>query len=221
LSGEPLGLAWQPSSQAKRWQGGRNALIIIADLANLSSDLERFKLPSAVGDLTTDAFAFWNLSFCERMGLTPEELARVKLSALIRFNENGSDLSQAKAQDDNGFGSLPCAIKRSANDDLLTACAIKQENGLLLLLVDSPAHDPKFEGYIQGRIVGREEEKQRMRKFFHDLLSSKILVASFMAHSVHDKLSRVQAPESDDLHKVTTLLDEVIDAIVHGFERSP
>jgi hypothetical protein len=88
-------------------------------------------------------------------------------------------------------------------------------------LVDSPAHDPKFEGYIQGRIVGREEEANRMRKFFHDLLSSKILVASFLAHSVHDKLSRRQAPEIDDLQKVTTLLDEVIDAIVHGFERSP
>jgi hypothetical protein len=200
---------------------GRNALIIIADLANLSADLERFKLPSAVGDLTTDAFAFWNLSFCERMGLTPEELTQMKLSALVRFNEKGADLSPAKAQGDNRFGSLPCAIKRSANDDILAACAIKRENGLLLFLMDSPAHDPKFEGYIQGRIVGREEEKQRMRKFFHDLLSSKILVASFMAHSVHDKLSRRQAPESDDLHKVTTLLDEVIDAIVHGFERSP
>jgi hypothetical protein len=200
---------------------GRTALIIIADLGNLCSDLERFKLPSAVGDLATDAFAFWNLSFCERMGLIPEELGQVKLSALIRFDEKNADLSQAKAQGDNRFGSLPCAIKRSANDEILPACGIKHGNGLLLLLMDSPARDPKFEGYIQGRIVGREEEANRMRKFFHDLLSSKILVASFMAHSVHDKLSRRQAPESDDLQKVTTLLDEVIDAIVHGFERSP
>ena len=200
---------------------GRSALIIIADLANLSSDLERFKLPSAVGDLATDAFAFWNPSFCERMGLTPEELAQVKLSALIRFHEKGTDLSPAQAQCDNRFGSLPCAIKRSANDDMLTACAIKRENSLLLLVMDSPGHDPKFEGYIQGRIVGREEEANRMRKFFHDLLSSKILVASFLAHSVHDKLSQRQAPEIDDQQKVTALLDEVIDAIVHGFERSP
>jgi hypothetical protein len=60
-----------------------------------------------------------------------------------------------------------------------------------------------------------------MRKFFHDLLSSKILVASFLAHSVHDKLARRQAPEIEDLQKVTTLLDAVIDAIVHGFEHSP
>jgi len=154
------------------------------------------------------------------MALVPDELAQVKLSTLIRFDEKLTDLTQEKAQPDCRSGSLPCAIKRSAHDEIVPACAIKNENGLLLLLVDSPAHDPKFEGYIQGRIVGREEEANRMRKFFHDLLSSKILVASFLAHSVHDKLARRQAPEIDDLHKVTTLLDQVIDAIVHGFERS-
>jgi hypothetical protein len=172
-----------------------------------------------VGDLTADAFAFWNPSFCEKTGLDPEELPQVKISGLIRFNETPVYLNQGKTDGDNRAGSLLCAIKRAANDEILPARAIKHENGLLLLLLDSPARDPKFEGYIHGRIVGREEEANRMRKFFHDLLSSKILVASFLAHSVHDKLSRRGAPELDDLHKVTGLLDQVIDAIVDGFER--
>jgi hypothetical protein len=197
----------------------RTAPIIIADLGNLCSDLDRFKLPSAVGDLTTDAFAFWNLSFCERMELAPEELAQMKFSALIRWHENDADISTVKTQSDSRLASFPCAIKRATGDNILPACAIQRGQALLLLLMDSHTHDPKFEGYIQGRIVGREEEAHRMRKFFHDLLSSKILVASFLAHSVHDKLGRRQAPEIDDLHKVTTLLDEVIDSIVHGFER--
>ena len=199
----------------------RNAPIIIADLGNLCSDLQRFKLPAAVGDLTTDAFAFWNASFCERMALNPDELAQVKLSALLRFDEKYTELTQGKTRVDCRVGSLPCAIKRFANDEIIPACAMKNQNGLLLLLADSPAHDPNFEGYIQGRIVGWEEEVNRMRKFLHDLLSSKILVASFLAHSVHDKLSRRKASEIDELHKVTTLLDQVIDTIVHGFERSP
>ena len=172
-----------------------------------------------MGDLTTDVFAFSNQSFCEKMGVSPEELSQVKLSGLIRFDEKPDDLVEGKIDDDHRSGSLPCAIKRAANDDILPACAIKHENGLLLLLLDSPAHDPKFEGYVHGRIVGREEEVNRMRKFFHDLLSSKILVATFLAHSVHDRLSRRAAPELEDLHKVTALLDQVIDAIVHGFGR--
>lgn len=171
-----------------------------------------------MGDLTTDVFAFSNPSFREKMGVSLEELAKVKLSGVIRFDEKSDDLTKGKIDDDRRDGSLPCAIKR-ANDDILPAFAIKHEDGLLLLLLDSPAHDPKFEGYIHGRIVGREEEVNRMRKFFHDLLSSKILVATFLAHSVHDKLSRRAAPELDDLHKVTVLLDQVIDAIVHGFGR--
>ena len=199
----------------------RNAPIITSDLGNLCSDLDGFKLPAAMGDLTTDTFAFWNASFCDRMSLTSEELAQVKLSGLVRFDEKYGDLTSGRVQPDCRVGSLPCAIKRSADDEIVPACAIKNANKMLLLLVDSPAHDPKFEGYVQGRIVGREEEANRMRKFFHDLLSSKILVASFLAHSIHDKLARRQAPEIDDLQKVTTLLDAVIDAIVHGFERSP
>jgi hypothetical protein len=199
----------------------RHAPIITADLGNLCSDLECFKLPAAVGDLKIDAFAFWNASFCERVSLAPEELGQVKLSSLVRFDEKYADLTQEETQVDRRLGSLPCAIKRSANDEIIPGCAIRNESQLLLLLMDSPAHDPKFEGYIQGRIVGREEEANRMRKFFHDLLSSKILVASFLAHSINDRLTRRQAPEIDDLQKVTALLDAVIDSIVHGFERSP
>jgi hypothetical protein len=155
------------------------------------------------------------------MGLTPEELAQVKLSGFVCYDEQLADLIQGTTPADHRVGSLPCAIKRPANDGILPASAIKNEHGLVLLLVDSPAHDLKFEGYIQGRMVGREEEANRMRKFFHDLLSSKILVASFLAHSIHDKLARRDAPEINDLHKVTNLLDEVIDSIVQGFDRSP
>jgi hypothetical protein len=172
-----------------------------------------------VGDLTTDVFAFSNPSFCEKMGISPEELSQVKLSGLIHFDEKSDDLAKGKIDDDHRNGSLLCAVKRAANDEILPARAIRHENSLLLLLLDSPDHDPKFEGYMHGRIVGREEEVNRMRKFFHDLLSSKILVATFLAHSVHDKLSRRAAPELEDLHKVTALLDQVIDAIVHGFGR--
>jgi hypothetical protein len=172
-----------------------------------------------VGDLTTDVFAFSNPSFCEKMGISPEELSQVKLSGLIRFDERSDDLAKGKIDDEHRNGSLLCAIKRATNDEILPARAIKHENSLLLLLLDSPTHDPKFEGYMHGRIVGREEEVNRMRKFFHDLLSSKILVATFLAHSVYDRLSHRAAPELEDLHKVTALLDQVIDAIVHGFGR--
>jgi hypothetical protein len=74
-------------------------------------------------------------------------LQTAKLSTLLRFDEKYTELTQGKTQVDCPFGSLPRAIKRSANE-IIPACAMKNENGLLLLLVDSPAHEPKFEGYI-------------------------------------------------------------------------
>jgi hypothetical protein len=166
-----------------------------------------------------DTFVFWNSSFCEKMGLTGEELSHVKLSGLIHLEDKYGDLTTLKANTNHRSGALPCAIKRAMTDEVLPACAIKHEDSLLLLLLDSASEDPNFEGYIHGRLVGRQEEANRMRKFFHDLLSSKILVASFLAHSIHDKLARHQMAEAEELSKVTGLLDDVIDAIVHGFER--
>jgi hypothetical protein len=217
---ETPGVAWRSTSITETLPG-RNTAIITADLGNLCSDLEHFKLPSALADLKADTFVFWNASFCEKMGLTGEELAQVKLSGLIRLDEKYAGLTIVKTHPNHPVRSGPCAIRRPATDEVLPARAMKHADRLLLLLLDFTAPDPKFEGYIHGRLVGREEEANRMRKFFHDLLSSKILVASFLAHAAQDNLARRRAEESDDLQKVTTLLDEVIDAIVHGFQRTP
>jgi len=66
------------------------------------------------------------------------------------------------------------------------------ENPLTHLMLRPKANDALFQEFIHGRLIGRSEERNRTRKFFHDLLSSKILAASFLAHAAHDKLSFVQ-----------------------------
>ena len=80
-----------------------------------------------------------------------------------------------------------------------------------------PAGDGNFQEFIRDRLVWRTEEKLRTRKFFHDLLSSKIMVASFAAHAALEKAIQ-RAQENGELARVTALLHEVIDAIVHGFD---
>jgi predicted RNA-binding Zn ribbon-like protein len=81
-----------------------------------------------------------------------------------------------------------------------------------------PAGDGNFQEFIRDRLVWRTEEKLRTRKFFHDLLSSKIMVASFAAHAALEKATQIGAQENGELARVTALLHEVIDAIVHGFD---
>jgi hypothetical protein len=85
-------------------------------------------------------------------------------------------------------------------------------------MLDLPTGDLAFEGFIHGRFVGREEERNRTRQFFHDILSSKILVASFIAHELYQRLAANGAEEVEELGRVTKLLQEAIHDISDGFE---
>ena len=62
---------------------------------------------------------------------------------------------------------------------------------------------------------GREKSNQT---FFHEVLSSKILVASFLGHEIHQKLAASGAEETADMARLTKLLREAIEAIVGGAE---
>jgi hypothetical protein len=80
-------------------------------------------------------------------------------------------------------------------------------------MLDLPVGDVAFEGFIHGRLIGLEEERQRTRQFFHDILSSKLLVASFAAHEIYQSLVAKGAQEAKEQARVTKLLGELIDDI--------
>jgi hypothetical protein len=69
-------------------------------------------------------------------------------------------------------------------------------------------------------LIGREQERDRTRQLFHDVLSSKILIASFIAHEIYQSLSAAGSEEAKELAKVTKLLQEVIDGVVRDFGRA-
>ena len=83
--------------------------------------------------------------------------------------------------------------------------------------VGSSSWGVAFEGFIHGHLIGREEERQRTRQFFHDILSSKLLVASFTAHEIYQSLVEKGAQEAEEQARVTKLLRELIDDICHTF----
>jgi hypothetical protein len=94
--------------------------------------------------------------------------------------------------------------------------ALKCDGGMLLTILDTAVGDLVLKGFDHGRRMGCEEERNRTRHFFHDVLSSKILVASFLAHEIYQKLAANRAEETEDMARLTKLLQEAIDAIVQG-----
>jgi hypothetical protein len=81
-----------------------------------------------------------------------------------------------------------------------------------------PVGDIAFEGFIHGHLLGRQEERDRTRQFFHDILSSKLLVASFVAQEIYQSLAAKGAQEAEEQARITKLLRELIDNISRTFE---
>jgi len=85
-------------------------------------------------------------------------------------------------------------------------------------MLDLPVGDVAFEWFIHGYLIGREEERDRTRQFLHDILSSKLLVASFVAHEIYQSLAAKRAEEAEEQARVTKLLWELIDDISRSFK---
>jgi hypothetical protein len=186
------------------------------DLGNISSVLEHVYVPAVLSSLPNDALSVWNSAFQRRVGLSQDELAHTPLTSLLILEESERDLFMEghDAERDNQL--LPCILKNPLTD--VHGQALRCDDGMLLAILDVTLGNLVLKGFDQGRRVGCDEERNRTRHFFHEVLSSRILVASFLAHEIYQKLSASGAKETEDMARLTKLLQEAIEAIVHEAE---
>ena len=184
------------------------------DLWAICSALEHFSLPAALGNPKDNALVFWNQAFQRRAGFSEIELAQARLTSLILLDESYSALVLQDHNPEHVVRFVPCVLKKPLTNEWVPGRALKRKDGILLAMLDLPVGDVALEGFIHGHLMGREEERDRIRQFFHDILSSKILVASFVAHEIYQSLAAKGAEETEDLARVKKLLQEAIDDIL-------
>jgi hypothetical protein len=177
------------------------------DLGSRSSVLKCVYLRAVLGSLQDDALLVWNSAFQKMVGLSWDELARTPLTSLLIVEENEEDPTMqshdAEGDSENHLTKLHGQAPRCDDE---------------MLLADVNLGDLVSDGFDQGRRMGCDEERKRTRHFFHDVLSSKILVASFLAHEIHQKLTASRSEETEEMARLTKLLQEAIDIIVQGAE---
>jgi hypothetical protein len=187
-------------------------------LGSMSSVLKHVYPPAVLGSLQNDAPLVWNSAFQRTVGLSQDELARTPLTSLLILKENERNpvIQGHDAERDNQL--IPCALKNSLTN--VHGQALRCDDGMLLAMLDVTLGDLASDGFNQGWRMGCEAERNRTRHFFHDVLSSKILVASFLAHEIYQKLAASGAKETEDMARLTKLLQQAIDAIVEVAEDS-
>jgi hypothetical protein len=186
------------------------------DLGSISSLLEHVYLPVVLGNIQNDAVLVWNSAFQERAGLSEDELACRSFASLLILKESARS-PMAQGDDTEHLDILlPCVLKTPLSS--VDGQALRCDDGMLLAILDVTLWDLALKGFNQGRRMGREDERNRTRHFFHDVLSTKLLVASFLAHEIYQKLAASGAEEAEDMARVTKLMQEVIEAIVREAE---
>jgi hypothetical protein len=186
------------------------------DLGSISSVLKH--LPAVLDSFQNDGFWAWNSALQKCVGLAEDELARTPLSSLLTLaGKEGDPIAQGHSSEGNNQ-LVPCVLKNSLSN--VHGQAFRCEDGTLLAMLNVTLGELVLKGFNEGRRMGCEEERNRTRHFFHDVLSSRILVASFLAHEIYQQLAGSGAEQTEDMARLTKLLQEAIDAIVQGAEDS-
>ncbi len=71
--------------------------------------------------------------------------------------------------------------------------------------------------FEQGRVLGREEERNRIIKAFHDEVSSSIVAALFLMETARTELEQAGLPEAEAVAKASNILTETTEKIADAF----
>jgi hypothetical protein len=179
------------------------------NLQEFCAVLNEFALPRAIVDFERHCFIAWNRRFLEQTGYSEDEIKSVKPEELLTFSESWFPLSNEKESRPVEY--ISCAAKSPFGADAIPGYVVRSQDKVgyvMLEIAESPS--AQFE---QGRIAGREEERNRIRTAFHEEVSSSIIAALFLIEMAKSQLEKAGSPQAESVSKVSDILTEATEKI--------
>ena len=179
------------------------------NLQEFCAVLNEFALPRAIVDFERRCFIAWNRRFLEQTGYSEDEIKSVKPEELLTFSESWFPLSDKQASRTVEY--ISCAAKRPFGADAIPGHVVRSQDkfGYVMLEI-AESSSAQFE---QGRIAGREEERNRIRTAFHEEVSSSIIAALFLIEMAKSELEKAGSPQAEAVSKVSDILTDATDKI--------
>ena len=176
--------------------------------------LSEFQLPRAIAHIGKDRLIAWNESFRSIVGYSDAALQSVSFKELAFFGEfqpgteeNASDLA-------THIEVAPVRFRILDTENFATGQAAKRDDAFVLLMLD--VLDKSTSLLEDARVFGRDEERSRILKIFHDKVSPKLLAAIFEVARAKEELeSKGLQQESESISKASTALVETIDTLAN------
>ena len=160
-------------------------------------------------DFESRSFVAWNPKFLEYTGLTEDEMKTSKPDELLTFGESWFPLSSETDAQKVEYST--CAAKRLFGESAAPGFVVRSHDKIGYLMLDVLGSSPaQFE---QGQAVGREEERSRIIKAFHEEVSSSIMAALFLIQTVKSELEEAGSPQAEVVSKASDILTETTEKI--------
>ena len=181
---------------------------IPADLRQLCFALNDFGLPRAIGHVTEKRLLLWNETFVRQSTLAEAELKHAEIELSV-------DLAQPSAKT-RDIELIPFTLRTPGLSKIFLGHTVRRKDGYLLMMLDLAPGDILLQHFWQGRVLGQEEEKQRLAQIIHDSFSPHLLAALFLIHGIQEHMEKRYPRESEQLAKVAELLNETIQTLAAG-----
>ena len=155
-------------------------------------------------------------SFLSKRAIRKTNCKSVQPEELLTLGESWAPLS------DSGGGPavefIPCAAKRPLGADPAPGYVVRTKGRIGYVMLDIADLLPaQFE---QGRIAGREEERNRIVKAYHEEVSSSMIAALFLMETAKSELEEAGLPQAEVVSKASEMLTETTGKIAEVLSNS-
>jgi signal transduction histidine kinase len=172
--------------------------------------LNEFSLPRAVVDFGRHSFVAWNSKFLEYTGFNGNEMKSSKPEDLLTFGD--SPLPLFEPHEAQSVRYFTCIARRPFGADPARGYVVQSDSELGYVMLD--LFEPSTAEFEQGRSAGRQEERERIARAFHEEVSSSMIAALFLIETAKSELDEAGSPQAEAVSKASDILTEVTEKIV-------
>ena len=162
-------------------------------------------------DFERHSFVAWNPRFLEQTGFSEDEVKASKPEELLTFGESWFPLSDKREEQTVEYAA--CIARRPFGADPTRGFVVRSQKKIGYVMLD--VFDSSSAQFEQGREAGREEERNRVTKAFHEEVSSSMIAALFLIETVKSELEEAGSPQAEAVSKAADILTETTQKIAH------
>jgi PAS domain-containing protein len=179
------------------------------NLQDFCAVLNELALPRAILDFDHHTFVAWNSRFLEQTGFSEDEMKRSTWEELLTLGNSWFPISDDRQGQKAEY--VTCTAKRPFGSDPAPGFVVRSHGKIGYVMLD--VFDSSSAHFEQGRHAGREAERNRIVKAFHEEISSSLIAALFLIETAKSELEEAGLPQAETVSKASDILSETTEKI--------